>query len=142
MERIPAGPVRVGFDVDDTLIDHVGRVRRHTREVFADLAGRGFALFVWSGAGTRWEVVDMHGLRPYVIGCYRKPISRHHERLAEHGVPFVPDFVIDDDLEVVEAFGGFHIPVPAHGFADDPGMLQAHAAVLQHFAGRVPALPR
>lgn len=134
--------VRVGFDVDDTLIDHLGRIRRHTREVFADLADRGFALFVWSGAGTRWEIVDMHGLRPYVIGCFRKPISRHHERLAEHGVPFVPDFVIDDDLEVVQAFGGFHIPVPPHGFEDDLSMLEARDAVLHHFAGRTAAPAR
>lgn len=125
--------ILVGFDVDDTLIDHRGRLRLHTCEVFAELAGRGLGLFVWSGSGVRWEIVDVHGLRPHIIGCYRKPISRHRERLAEHGVPFVPDFVIDDDLEVVEAFGGFHLPPPAHGFDDDLGMLRARDAVLQRF---------
>lgn len=136
MTAVAGAPaILVGFDVDDTLIDHRGRLRLHTRDVFAELSGRGFSLFVWSGAGIRWEVVDVHGLRPHVIGCYRKPVSRHHERLAEHGVPFVPDFVVDDDIEVVEAFGGFHMPPPAHDFDRDLAMLRARDAVLRRFQG-------
>lgn len=126
--------IRIGFDVDDTLIDEVGRLRAYTREVFAELSGHGFHLFVWSAAGTRWEVVDMHGLRPHVVGVYRKPISRHHERLAEHGVPFVPDFVVDDDPEIVQVFGGFHMVTPPHGLADDGQMLLVRDAVLRTFA--------
>lgn len=126
-------PVRVCFDVDDTLIDVNRRLRPFAREVFEDLRGRGFELFVWSGVGVRWEVVDVHGLRPFIAGCYRKPVSRHRERLAEHGVPFVPDFVIDDDQDVVDAFGGFCIPPPEFDFAADRHLLEAGASVVAAF---------
>lgn len=128
-----ARPVRIGFDVDDTLIDHTGRLRAFCGDVFAELSGAGFELFIWSGVGLRWEIVDVHGLRPHVIGCYRKPISRHHERLAELGVPFVPDFVVDDDVDVVRAFGGYHISPPEHEFETDRHLLLARDAVLRRF---------
>lgn len=125
--------VRVGFDVDDTLIDHRGRLRAGCLEVFEELSGSGFQVFIWSGVGLRWEIADVHGLRPHIIGCYHKPISRHHERLAEFGVPFVPDFVVDDDLDVVRAFGGYHIAPPDHEFEEDRHLLRARDAVLQRF---------
>lgn len=125
--------VRVCFDVDDTLIDLRGRLRPHTLDVFEELAGRGFHLYVWSGAGIRWEVVNVHGLRPHVVDCFRKPTSLHHQRLADHGVPFVPDFVVDDDIEVVEAFGGYHMAPPPGDFSDDLQMLASRDAVLRRF---------
>lgn len=125
--------VRVGFDVDDTLIDFDRRLRPFAVEVFEDLHRRGFDVFVWSGVGARWEIVDVHGLRPFISGCYRKPVSRHHERLAEHGVPFVPDFVVDDDLEVVDAFGGFCIPPPEFDLLLDRHLCDAYAAILDAF---------
>jgi hypothetical protein len=134
-------PVRVAFDVDDTLIDFDRRLRPFAREVFEELHGRGFDLIVWSGVGLRWEVVDVHGLRAFVVGCYRKPVSRHRERLAEHGVPFVPDFVVDDDAEVVEAFGGFCIPPPAFDFAGDRHLLDAFAAIVDAFPHVKPRIP-
>lgn len=133
MSRDGTSPVRIGFDVDDTLIDHRRRLRPHAGEVVADLAQRGFAVFIWSGVGLRWEIVDVHGLRPHVIGVYHKPVSRHRERLAEFGVPFIPDFVIDDDIEVVAAFGGYHIAPPDHLFDEDTHLLRARNAVLRRF---------
>ena len=124
---------RVGFDVDDTLIDTRSRLRPFAREVFADLSSAGIELFVWSGVGLRWEIVHVHNLSAFIVGCYRKPISRHRERLLQHGVPFVPDFVVDDDPEVVAAFGGFVVPPPDFSFEGDAHLLRAKSAALRAY---------
>ncbi|MGE5596133.1 MAG: hypothetical protein ACM3S1_08875 [Hyphomicrobiales bacterium] len=131
--------VRICFDVDDTLIDFDRRIRPFAREVFEELHRCGFQLFVWSGVGVRWEVVEVHGLKPFVAGVHWKPVSRHRERLAEYGIPFVPDFVVDDDIEVVEAFGGFHIPQPEFDLISDRHLLDAYAAIVEAFPHLTPA---
>jgi len=128
-----SAPVRICFDVDDTLIDFDRRLRPFAREVFEELHRAGAELYVWSGVGVRWEVVEVHGLKPYVSGCYWKPVSLHRQRLTEYGVPFVPDFVVDDDIEVVEAFGGFHIPPPSFNLREDRHLLDAYAAIVETF---------
>ena len=67
-------------------------------------------IYIWSGMGERWEVVNKFELNQYVSGVYEKPTHHFHERLEELGVPFEPDFVIDDYPEVVSAFGGVWVP--------------------------------
>ncbi len=117
-------PRRVFFDVDDTILTVEKRLRRHTHDVFAEISGLGFEIYVWSGVGVRWEVVEVHGLKPYVIDCYTKPLSRHHERLAELRIPFVPDHVVDDEPEIVRAFGGTLVPAPLEATGNDDALLQ------------------
>lgn len=73
----------VFFDVDDTLLTWDHRLRPHARDVIGELSTMGCAVYIWSGVGVRWEVVDVHGLRSYVRDCYLKPLSRHRERLRE-----------------------------------------------------------
>ena len=51
----------------------------------------------------------------------------------EHGVPFVPDFVVDDDAEIVEAFSGYHMIPPAHDLVGDGQMLLARDAIFRRF---------
>lgn len=115
---------RVFFDVDDTILTFEKRLRRHTHEVFAEIVDMGFEIYVWSGVGRRWEVVAVHGLGEFVRDCYIKPLSRHHERLVELGIPFVPDHVVDDEPEIVRAFGGTHVPAPLEATGQDDALLQ------------------
>lgn len=117
-------PLRVFFDVDDTLITWDGRLRPHAHDVFRALRSRNAELFLWSGTGRRWGVAHAYDLAEFVTECFAKPLSRHHQRLAEHGVPFVPDFVVDDDADVVAAFGGTHVPAPLEPLEDDRELLR------------------
>jgi hypothetical protein len=124
---------RIFFDVDDTLVTWNWKLRPLTREVLAELTRLDFEVFLWSGRGRRWEVVDLFSLQTFVRGCFEKPLFRHRERLVELGVPFAPDFVVDDHVEVVDAFGGFCIPVPAEPLAEDRHLLAALHAIQDRF---------
>lgn len=115
---------RVFFDVDDTLITWNGRLRPHAREVVGELHASGAELFLWSGVGRRWGVAHAYDLAEFITECFQKPLSRHRERLADHGVPFVPDFVVDDDADVVAAFGGTHVPAPLEPLEEDRELLR------------------
>ena len=107
--------MRVFFDVDDTIITWDVRLRPGVKEVFARLRADGHELYLWSGNGRRWEIVRRFDLHEHVLDCFWKPLYRHHERLAELGVPFAPDFVIDDHQEVVD-----RLPRRAHRAARPP----------------------
>ena len=138
MPRDAAQPGRapiacVFFDVDDTLLTWNWRLRPFAREVLAELTNAGFAVYLWSGRGKRWEVVDEFGLGPFVRDCFEKPLFRHRERLAELGVPFAPDYVVDDHEEVVLVFGGSHVPPPREPLAEDRHLLVVLAEIRQHF---------
>jgi hypothetical protein len=115
---------RIFFDVDDTILTWRQRLRPLTREVMAALVDAGFEVFLWSGVGRRWEVVEAHGLGLFVSDCFEKPLFRHRERLDELGVPFVPDYVIDDDAAIVRAFGGRCVPAPLEPLSDDRHLLE------------------
>ncbi|MBI4498293.1 MAG: hypothetical protein HY689_10375 [Chloroflexi bacterium] len=101
--------LNIFFDVDYTLIGYDGSLRPHVREVFEQIKADGHTIYIWSGMGVRWEVVDRHGLRPYVSGCYTKPLADHHHWLGRLGVPVTPDFCVDDHQEIIDAFGGVRI---------------------------------
>ena len=81
-------------------------LRPHVLDVFKKIADEGHEIFIWSGVGERWEVVERHGLKPFIQTCYVKPLSNYRDLLSACGVPFVPDLCIDDYPGVVDAFGG------------------------------------
>jgi hypothetical protein len=123
----------VFFDVDDTLLTWDHRLRPFAREVIAELSSMGCHVYVWSGVGVRWEVVDVHELRPYVRDCYLKPLSRHRERLRDLGIEGTPDHVVDDDDEIVRVFGGTHVPAPLEPLAEDRELLRVIPDVRRRF---------
>lgn len=123
--------MNIFFDVDYTLITWDYRLRPHVREVFKQLRNDGHVIYLWSGMGRRWEVVERFALHDLVETCHAKPIYDHHARLAELGIDVFPDFVIDDHVEVVNAFGGYHIPEPGDPLDADEEMLRVYAAIQQ-----------
>ena len=72
--------------------------------------------------GIRRETVRRHGLESLVAGLHQKPLYDYEERLEELGLPFPPDFVVDDDPQVVSAFGGLWVP-PYYKQGDDDGAM-------------------
>lgn len=102
--------LNVFFDVDFTLIDGDGRLRNHAHEVMEALYADGHTIYVWSGNGIRQWEMEKHGLHHLVTGYYVKPLHSYRESLRAFYIRIVPDYVIDDHVGVVEAFGGYHIP--------------------------------
>ncbi len=102
--------MKIFFDVDYTILGLDDTLRPGTKETFQKLLDDNHEIFIWSGMGERWEVIEKHELRSYVSGVYEKPTNHFHERLEELKIPFEPEFVIDDYPEVVAAFGGAWVP--------------------------------
>ena len=102
--------MKIFFDVDYTILGLDDSLRPGTIETLQKIKDDGHEIYIWSGMGERWEVVKKHNLEPLISGVYEKPTHHFHERLEELGVPFEPDFVIDDYPEVVAAFGGVWVP--------------------------------
>ena len=103
--------MKIFFDVDYTILGLDNSLRPQTKETFQALLDEDHQIYIWSGMGERWEVIEKHQLEPFVSGVFEKPTHHFHERLEELRVPFEPDFVIDDYPEVVAAFGecGCHL---------------------------------
>lgn len=102
--------MNVFFDVDDTIVSSVyGTLRPLVRELFHQLQEEGHRIYIWSGVGLRWDVIERHQLRPFISGCFLKPLFDHHNRLTELGVTVKPDYCIDDYPEIAEAFGGITV---------------------------------
>lgn len=102
--------MKIFFDVDYTILGLDDSLRPGTMETLQKIKDDGHEIYIWSGMGERWEVVKKHNLEPLISGVYEKPTHHFHERLEELGVPFEPDFVIDDYPEVVAAFSGVWVP--------------------------------
>ena len=102
--------MKIFFDVDYTILGLDDSLRPRTMETLQKIKDDGHEIYIWSGMGERWEVVKKHNLEPLISGVYEKPTHHFHERLEELGVPFEPDFVIDDYPEVVAAFSGVWVP--------------------------------
>ena len=98
--------MKIFFDVDHTILGLDGSLRTGTKETLQKLNHDKHQVYIWSGIGERWEVIETHQFSPWVSGVYEKPTHHFHERLRELRVPFEPAFVIDDHPEVVTAFGG------------------------------------
>ena len=130
-------PVRIFFDVDDTLITWDVRLRPSVHEVFARLRGDGHELYLWSGYGPRWEVVRRFELAEHVIDCFWKPLHNHHSRLVELGVPFAPDYTVDDHEGIIRAFGGSVIKAASGPFFDgDNEMWRVYEEIAAYVAAQ------
>ena len=142
--------MNVFFDVDFTILGADGHsLRPLTREVFARLRNDGHAVYVWSGEGERWAVVRRHELGDLVDGVYGKPLHHYRARLAEFNVPVVPDFVVDDYLDIVRCFGGICIPeyqgvhyLGTPGGGGDTALEEVYQAIRVVAAGGTPDHPR
>lgn len=119
--------MNIFFDVDDTLITWNVKLRPDVIEVFQQLRQDGHSLYLWSGYGPRWEVVSRYeAMREHIIDCFWKPLYDHHARLVELGVPFCPDYVVDDHPQIVEAFGGTLVVPAGKPLFDDREMRRAY----------------
>lgn len=127
--------MNIFFDVDYTLITWDVKLRPGVHEVFTRLREEGHTLYLWSGLGPRWEVVKRFELHEHVIDCFWKPLYNHRERLSELGITVVPDYVIDDHPEVVEAFVGTVIAPPAMPLDWDKEMWRVYDEI-QSFVAR------
>jgi len=128
--------MNIFFDVDYTIVDSEGELLRpYVKEVFQQLGDEGHHVYLWSGMGLRWEIVEQHGLRELVRDCFEKPLRNYEQEWARQGKPLHPDYVIDDTPSVVSAFGGFVIPPYAPWKTpDDSEMLRVYAAIKQFAA--------
>ena len=102
--------MKIFFDVDYTILGLDDTLRPGTKEIFQKLLDDNHEIYIWSGMGERWEVIEKHDLNPFISGVYEKPTHHFLERLEELKIPCEPDFVIDDYPEVVAAFGGAWVP--------------------------------
>lgn len=133
--------MNIFFDVDFTLITWDYRLRPQVREVFAQLKADGHTLYLWSGMGKRWEIVEQHGLHAWVTDCFAKPLYNHAGRLAELGIPLRPNFVIDDHAGPVDVFGGVLIQPPRTPLHEDAEMLRVYDAIQVHAASAAALTP-
>ena len=140
--------MNVFFDVDFTILDSEGALLRpFVKEVFERITADGHSIYLWSGMGPRWEVVEAHGLQALVKDCFEKPLSNHEIERVRIGIPVRPDYVVDDSRTFVSVYGGFVIPcfspwkcwlpldAPDRRNTDDTEMLRAYEAIKQFVAG-------
>ena len=125
--------MNIFFDVDQTILGMDNSLRPGVRETMSGLKKMGHNVYIWSGMGIRRETVRRHGLECYVSGLYQKPLYDYVERLEELGLAFAPDFVVDDDPQVVSAFGGLWVP-PYYKQGDDNGAMKRVLAAATSFA--------
>ena len=123
--------MKIFFDVDNTIIADDLSLRPYVKEIFEQVKQDGHDIYVWSGVGLRWEVVDRHDLRQYIETCYIKPISDYRDSLIELGVNVMPDFCIDDHNGVVMAFGGTAVRPYFIRNPNDQEMLRVYEEIKQ-----------
>lgn len=98
--------MNIFFDVDHTIIDSDNNLRPGVREAFEQLRAAGHSLYLWSGIGKRWEIVERYELGGLVDGCFEKPLYHYEAMLKPLGIHVRPDYVVDDHPHLVEFFGG------------------------------------
>ena len=128
--------MNIFFDVDYTIIGYMGDLRPFVREVFEQLKADGHTIYLWSGVGIRNEVVKQYQLQELISGCYMKPTWDYHNALTRLGIPVMPQFVVDDHLGVVNAFGGVCVRRYDGGpfDRDDREMQRVYQVVTEHVA--------
>jgi len=124
--------MNIFFDVDSTLISYDERLRPHVREVFQRLVDDGHSIYIWSGVGIRWEMVDRYKLRPFVTDCFLKPIDDYHNGIKSLGLPVEPDFCVDDHSELVQALGGEAVRPYFWTDEGDEEMLRVYDVISQY----------
>ena len=124
--------------MDYTLLAVNGSLRPGTKEVLQRLKDDGHVLFIWSGIGVRWPEVRQLGLDIYVAGVFEKPIQDYQqtveEMLQREQVPVSPDFVVDDDPQVVSALGGIVIRPYYNGHPADVEMEHVYQIISEYTA--------
>lgn len=125
--------MNIFFDVDQTILGMDNSLRHGVKESMTALTGAGHCIYVWSGMGIRRETVRRHGLEEFVSGLCQKPLYDYHERLEELSVPVMPDFVVDDDPQIVSAFGGLWV-APYYKQGDDDGAMSRLLSAVNEFA--------
>jgi hypothetical protein len=101
--------VRIFFDVDLTILGQDGSLRPGTRELFLRLVDEGHEVYVWSGFGERWDELGRHELDEVVHGVFTKPLTGHADGHEAWGLPFAPDFVVDDHPGLPTFVGGITV---------------------------------
>jgi phosphoglycolate phosphatase-like HAD superfamily hydrolase len=101
--------MNIFFDVDYTILGLDNSLRYMTKEVFQKIINDGHNIYIWSGMGKRWEVIEEHQLEKYVTDVYEKPKDNFEQKFKDLDIPIIPDFVIDDYPEVVAYFGGLWV---------------------------------
>jgi hypothetical protein len=129
--------MNIFFDVDETILGYDESLRPLVKQVFQQLIDHGHRIYIWSGVRTgdavRINVVERHGLTPFVTDCFRKPLFDFREQWSLRGVDVQPDFVVDDYPEIVDAFGG--VVVKPYSMARaDADMQRVYEAILAHAA--------
>jgi hypothetical protein len=124
--------MRIFFDVDLTIIGQDGSLRPGTRELFARLIDEGHEIYVWSGFGERWEDLRRHDLDGMVHGVFSKPLSRQWAGHEAWGLPFAPDFVVDDHPGLPTYVGGINVTayVDRRRSSEDTEMDRVYLAIL------------
>lgn len=123
--------MRVFFDVDYTILSSDYGVRTGTVDTFRRLVADGHQVYVWSGEGKRYEVLRDFALEPFVSGVYEKPTYDYARRLDHLGIDCVPDFVIDDYVEIVSVFGGYHVRDFYSKLVDDDEMEHVYRTICE-----------
>ena len=101
--------MNIYFDVDQTIIDSSNGLRPGVIELFSRLRGDGHTLYLWSGLGPRWEIVERYALGELVSGCFEKPLMQYERLLEPLGITVRPDYVVDDHPHLVHHFGGYTV---------------------------------
>jgi hypothetical protein len=101
--------MRVFFDVDLTILGQDGTLRPGTRDLFVLLIERGHQVFVWSGFGDRSDDLLRHDICDLVSGFYSKPLTGMAKGYEAWGLPFPPDFVVDDHPGPPSFMGGRNV---------------------------------
>ena len=97
--------VNIFFDVDNTIITWDVKLRPGVHEVFTRLREDGHTIYLWSGMGPRWEVVQRFDLHEHVI---------------------------DDHVEIIHAFTGSHVPEPMLPLDRDKVMWRVYDEITAH----------
>jgi len=124
--------VNVFFDCDFTLTGIHGGLRPYVREVFEQLIADGHTVYIWSGVRVPWDIYENFGLEEFITGVYLKPIADdragHHDAIERHRIPVWPDYVVDDNVGPVEAFGGYVVPPYIYVQEPDDHILRMYRA--------------
>ena len=133
--------MNVFFDVDYTLIGGLYTLRPWTKEVFNLLIKDGHKIYIWSGKGIRREDMDNHGLDELITDYFVKPLwespvgfhetyaADYRAQLRRLGINVNPDFVVDDNVDLVRAFTGKRVSVYMDPNEHDRELLEVYKAI-------------
>ena len=112
--------MNVFFDVLDTLLAEEDVPRPYARKDFLELKEQGHEVYLWSSGGGAYAAaaVNLLGVADLVAGCFGK---RHEPDVRV-------DFAVDDDVSVVESYGGYRVE-PFEGDPWDEELLRVPGAV-------------